>query len=120
MDSVPQSKRFAIVNDLVNQGYSILLLCHLAKVSRSGYYRWMKRQAITSPKQLEDEQVKEKIAECFHKVRGIYGYRRIKVWIEKKYEQHINRKRIHRLMKVMGFKRSFARKGLITAKKKRT
>ncbi|WJQ82915.1 IS3 family transposase [Brevibacillus brevis] len=62
----------------------------------------MKRQAITSPKQLEDEQVKEKIAECFHKVRGIYGYRRIKVWIEKKYEQHINRKRIHRLMKVMG------------------
>ncbi|WGV57405.1 IS3 family transposase [Brevibacillus brevis] len=102
MDSVPQSKRFAIVNDLVNQGYSILLLCHLAKVSRSGYYRWMKRQAITSPKQLEDEQVKEKVAECFHKVRGIYGYRRIKVWIEKKYEQHINRKRIHRLMKVMG------------------
>lgn len=102
MDSVPQSKKFAVIEDLANQGYSILLLCHLAQVSRSGYYKWVKRQLITTPKQLEDEQIKGKIAKCFKEVRGIYGYRRVTVWLEKKYGLKVNRKRVHRLMNVMG------------------
>lgn len=44
----------------------------------------------------------ERIAEYFKKVRGIYGYRRVKVWLEKKYGLTINRKRVQRLMNVMG------------------
>ncbi|MDR7319745.1 IS3 family transposase [Brevibacillus nitrificans] len=102
MDSVPYDQKFAVIKELTMRGYCVLLLCQLAQVSRSGYYKWVKRQEIVSPKQLEDQQLKWKITECCKEVKGIYGYRRVKVWIEKKYGLKINRKRVQRLMNVMG------------------
>ncbi|MDQ0859832.1 hypothetical protein QFZ72_003311 [Bacillus sp. V2I10] len=42
------SNLFQIIDDLSN--HSIQLLCHLAKVSRSGYYKWVKRKALPSEK----------------------------------------------------------------------
>ncbi|MCM3783921.1 IS3 family transposase [Neobacillus mesonae] len=55
-----------------------------------------------SPKQLENRQIQKKIAECHRKLRGIYGYRRVRVWIKKKYGLQVNHKRIQRLMNEMG------------------
>jgi len=102
MDSVPRGKKFAVIEELAKQGYDISLLCHLAQVSRSGFYKWMKRQTTPSSKQLEDEQVMEKMAECFREVRGIYGYRRMRIWMAKKYGLKINHKRVQRLMNALG------------------
>jgi putative transposase len=39
---------------------SIQLLCEIAGVSRSGYYKWVKRQERPSQKQLEDRAAKGK------------------------------------------------------------
>ena len=40
MDRKP-STLFQIIHELSTQAHSIQLLCHLAKVSRSGYYKWV-------------------------------------------------------------------------------
>ncbi|MED4946702.1 IS3 family transposase, partial [Parageobacillus thermoglucosidasius] len=76
----------------------------LAKNTRSGYYKWVKRQERPSQKQLEDEQLKEKIKECHEEGKGIYGYRRVKVWLKRKHKLDINHKRVQRLMREMGIR----------------
>ncbi|OEF95966.1 integrase, partial [Vulcanibacillus modesticaldus] len=50
----------------------------------------------------EDEKLKNKILECHQKVKGIYGYRRIKGWLKRRYNLKVNHKRVQRLMKEMG------------------
>ncbi|EJL24697.1 IS3 family transposase [Brevibacillus sp. BC25] len=101
MESVPYKKRFALIEELAKNGHSVLLLCQLAQVSRSGYYKWIKKKEVITPKQLEDEQIKRGITECHKEVKGIYGYRRVKIWLEKKSPLPINHKRIQRCMNEM-------------------
>lgn len=103
MEDVPHPKRFTVIHEMAGK-YPVRLLCDLAGVSTSGYYKWVKRQNSPSEKQLEDEGLKHNIKKCHEKVNGIYGYRRVKVWLERTYEQTINHKRVQRLMKEMGIK----------------
>lgn len=102
MEAVPAHKKFVIIQEMAGVYGSIQQLCEIAGVSRSGYYKWGKRQKHPSQKQLEDEQLKIKIEECHKKRKGIYGYRRVKVWLKRKYKLNINHKRVQRLMKEMG------------------
>ncbi|TVZ75342.1 integrase-like protein [Aeribacillus composti] len=55
-------------------------------------------------KHLEDEQLKEKIKQCHKEVKGIYGYRRVTVWLKRKHKRDINHKRVQRLMREMGIR----------------
>jgi hypothetical protein len=41
--------------------YSVSLLCKIAGVSRSGYYKWLERKQCPSAKQLEDQVLKDKL-----------------------------------------------------------
>jgi putative transposase len=104
MEAVPAHKKFAIIQEMAGCYSSIQLLCEIAGVSRSGYYKWVKRQERPSRKHLEDEQLKEKIKECHEEVKGIYGYRRVKVWLKRKYKMDINHKRLQRLLREMGIR----------------
>ncbi len=90
MEAVPTHKKFAIIHEMAGNHISIQELCKIAGVSRSGYYNWVKRQKHPSQKQLEDEQLKIKIEKCHKKLKGIYGYRRVKVWLKRKYKLNIN------------------------------
>jgi len=103
MEAVPIHEKFIIIQTMADR-YSIQMLCTLAEVSRSGYYKWLIRMQSPSAKRLEDEQIKEKVKECHEKINKIYGYRRVKTWLERKYKLHINHKRVQRLMKEMGIK----------------
>ncbi|NUK29675.1 transposase [Parageobacillus sp. VR-IP] len=47
---------------------------------------------------------KEKIKECYEERKEIYGYRRVKVWLKRKYQLNINHKRVQRLMREMGIR----------------
>ncbi|USK57722.1 IS3 family transposase (plasmid) [Cytobacillus solani] len=96
------SNLFEIIDDLSN--HSIQLLCHLAKLSRSGYYNWVKRKAFPSKRRIEDEKLKQKIIECHQKYKGIYGYRRIKIWLKRTYDIHINHKKVQRLLSELALK----------------
>jgi len=98
MEEVPTHKKYGVVKEMSEGNYSIQLLCKIAQVSKSGYYKWLKRQESPTKKQLEDEEIKKKIMECHKKLKGIYGYRRVQTWLEKKYELKMNHKRVQRLM----------------------
>ncbi|CAG9623296.1 IS3 family transposase [Sutcliffiella rhizosphaerae] len=108
---------YQVIDDLSKQAHSIKLLCHLTKVSRSGYYKWVKRKAVPSEKQLEDEKIKQKIIECHKKCKGIYGYRRIQIGLKRTYEIHINHKKIQRLLSELGIKSIIRRKRIYYGKK---
>ncbi len=74
-------------------------------MSRSGFYRWKKTTDICVPKkQREDEAIKGKMLECHGQLKGIYGYRRVKVWLMRKHGLHLNHKRVQRLMRELGIK----------------
>ena len=102
MGAVPTGKKFQVIQDMSKKKCSIQLLCEIADVSPSDYYKWMKRQASPSKKQIEDKEMKTLIMECHKKLKGIYGYRRVRVWLTLKYNLHIKHKRIHRLMRELG------------------
>jgi putative transposase len=69
----------------------------VAGVSRSGYYKWLSR--CESKK---DNELREKIRHEYHRLKGIYGYRRMKLLLERRYGVHVNHKRVYRLMRQMG------------------
>ncbi|HDI6901680.1 TPA: transposase, partial [Staphylococcus aureus] len=58
----------------------------------------------SSELELENEQLKREIESIYHKYNGIYGYRRIYIYIRLKLGKQVNRKRIYRLMKELNLK----------------
>lgn len=75
-----KQNRYRIIKEM-SANYSVTLLCETAGVSRSGYYKWLKRQGMVTPKQKEDAYLKELILSCHQKMKGIYGYYRVKTWL---------------------------------------
>ena len=60
--------------------YSISEMCRFFKVSRSGYYDYVKRMDIPA----WDLPLAETIRECQDKCGKTYGYRRVHIWLEKR------------------------------------
>lgn len=90
--------RFNIIHQL-KQKYPVQLLCKIAQVSRSGYYKWLKRQNCR-----RDHKIKQIISSEYHRLKGIYGYRRMRILLKRKYGIHVNHKRVYRLMKLLQLK----------------
>jgi putative transposase len=88
------------------------MLCEIAEVSRSGYYKWKKRKANLSRKQKEDQFIMSKIVECEQDpdINGSFGYPRVRIWLKRKYGLQINHKRVYRLMKEMGIQAKIRKK----------
>ena len=59
--------------------YSISEMCRFFKVSRSGYYGFLKRKDIPD----KDLPLSNKIKECQEKSHRTYGYRRVHIWLER-------------------------------------
>jgi len=51
MEAVPTHKIYNVIKQMAEKDYPINLLCEIGKVSRSGYYKWLKRQVSPSSKQ---------------------------------------------------------------------
>ena len=60
--------------------YSISEMCRFFKVSRSGYYDYVKRMDIPA----WDLPLAETIRECQDECGKTYGYRRVHIWLERK------------------------------------
>lgn len=73
--------------------YSISEMCRFFKVSRSGYYGFVKRM----DKPANDLELFELIRECQTETKQTYGYRRVAIWLERKGIHH-NPKTILRVM----------------------
>ncbi|MBP1916370.1 transposase InsO family protein [Lederbergia galactosidilyticus] len=90
---------------------SILLLCEIADISRSAYYKWLNR--TPSVRELQNEAIIKEIKALHAEVDGIYGYRRMTLNMNRKFDRNFNHKRIYRLMKVFGIQ-------FVIRKKKKT
>lgn len=85
-------------------------LCQLANVSRAGYYKWLTRQAQTTAKDKEDEQLQSLLRRGYAKHRGRYGYRRLTAWLNQQGDQQYNHKRVYRLLDAINLKAKIRRK----------
>ncbi|AIK36863.1 integrase core domain protein [Bacillus pseudomycoides] len=110
MKAVSKARKFEVIHEMSEKGFTVTVLCDIAGVTRSGYYKWIKRHSTPSEKQSEDVKIKKKILKCHKKLRGIYGYRRVQVWLKVTYNLHVNHKRIQRLMGELGIKAIIRRK----------
>jgi len=78
--------------------YSIKAMCEFFKVSKSGYYDFVKRM----DKPNRDEVLASEIAQCQEISRKTYGYRRVHIWLAKVKHRHINPKTVLRVMRKYG------------------
>lgn len=80
---------------------AIILLCEIAGVSRAAYYKWLHRTAPA--RELENERLWAGIQLLAQQVKGIYGYRRVTLTINRyrvlANQPLINEKRIYRIMR---------------------
>jgi putative transposase len=74
-------------------------MCQVLKVSRSGYYNWLK--CPISPRKKKDMQLKEEIRRIYDQNRKRYGSPRIHQQLLRE-GYHIGKKRVERLMSEMG------------------
>lgn len=79
--------------------YTILMMCELLKVSRNGYYRWLKYG-----ERKEDIALVRCVREIFEDSFKTYGTRRIKKELETEYGWIVSRRRIGRVMRSEGLK----------------
>ncbi len=77
--------------------YSISEMCRFFKVSRSGYYDYVKRMDIPA----RDLSLAEKIRECQNECGKTYGYRRVHIWLERN-GIYCNPKTVLRVMQKYG------------------
>ncbi|NJR54640.1 MAG: IS3 family transposase, partial [Acaryochloris sp. CRU_2_0] len=79
--------------------FPIALMCRVLKLSRSGYYAWIKRK--TSPRTQENEILSQEIQQIHQASRQTYGSPRIHAALIAK-GFHVGRQRVVRLMKKLG------------------
>jgi putative transposase len=88
--------------------FSIVLLCEIARIQRSSYYKWLNRTPPENEKR--NEEILEEIKRLYEKVDGIYGYRRITMNLNRTLPKSINHKRVYRLMRIAGIQSVIRRK----------
>lgn len=98
-----------MIQDLhANENLPVILLCEIASVSRAAYYKWLQR--TPTARELENEAILQDIQAIYEQVGGIYGYRRMKLNINRRYHTKFNHKRIYRLMHIAGLQSVIRRK----------
>ncbi|WP_338062707.1 IS3 family transposase [Virgibacillus halotolerans] len=103
MNQVRFEVKYIAIKELhVEESMSISLLCEIAGIARSSYYKWLNRKP--SKQELQNKEIIKEMIILHKKVEGIYGYRRMKLNMDKKFERKLghklNHKRIYRLMDI--------------------
>ena len=81
---------------------NIALMCKLADVSRSGYYKWVKTLDARQSREEKDKKDFELVLEAYNYQTWKKGARQIKYRINKDHNIKMNLKKIRRLMKKYG------------------
>ena len=84
------------------ENYPIIKLCAVLNINRSSYYKWIKRKSSTN--QLQNEEIIGWIKELYEEQNGILGYRQMTITINRVHKVCYNKKRIRRLMQILGLK----------------
>ena len=104
MNSLRTIHKYEII-ELLNTQYSLKILCKIANVSVSGFYSW-KNRAVNN----NNTEIENLISKIFFEHKGRIGIRRIKMELERKYNQIVNKKKIQRIKQKLGLKTKIRRK----------
>lgn len=83
-------------------------MCKILSISRASYYKWLHHKETAEEK--ENKQIMEWILEFDEKYKHTLGYRRMRNYINREKNKSYSKKRIHRLMKLLGVKSVIRRK----------
>ena len=89
--------KFDVIHQYRNE-YPIQAMCAFFGVSRSGYYRYV--QHLDTPQ--KDMGIAEMIGQCHRECGRTYGYRRVKIWLEREKGIYLNEKTVLRIMQSYG------------------
>lgn len=82
--------------------YPVSVLCEITGITRSAYYKWMKREK--SQNEVMNENLLDLIREAYEETDGILGYHQMTIKIRREQHIKVNYKRIYRLMQISGLK----------------
>jgi len=100
---VKQEAIYIAIKGLSEQKYyPVSVLCKVAEISRSAYYKWLHRKK--SQNELQNENLLTLIKDVYGERDGILGYRQVTIKLRREYNLKVNYKRIYRLMKIVGLK----------------
>lgn len=88
--------------------WNIGWMCKTLEISRAAYYKWLHREVPEN--ELENINLATLIKEYDERFNHILGYRRMTSWINHFNNMSYNRKRVHRIMKVLGIHSSIRKK----------
>ena len=91
--------KYRLVRDLAADGFDVAVACRVLKVSRSGYYEWVRRPP--SDRDLEDAHLANTIMDIHHASRGSYGSPRVHAELRLGMGVKVGRKRVARLMRML-------------------
>lgn len=94
--------KFEIIELLSNE-YNIKSLCLIMKVSRSGYYKWLKNKDILNNYELNRKDLGELIIDI-HKRKPSYGYHRIRKIILDETGWYVSDNLVHKVCKLLNIK----------------
>ena len=94
-----KKKKFAVISQIKSNIFSILRLCKLFGVSKSGYFKWKKH---LPPKR--DEELYKLVERLFIKHKKMPGYRKMVYYILRENGIKYNHKKIYRIMKELNLK----------------
>lgn len=78
-------------------------MCSVFKVSRSGYYEWVKNKDKETPRKKKRKEIEQRIRRIFLDSRRLYGSRKIKEALEQQ-GVYVTGKTVARIMKELGLK----------------
>lgn len=77
-------------------------MCRVLEISRASYYKWLDRKE--TKEELENHEIAQLILEYDERFNHILGYRRMTRWINKFNHKKYSKRRIRRIMKLLGIK----------------
>ncbi|MDP4097390.1 IS3 family transposase [Paenibacillus sp. P96] len=87
---------------------SIQLLCDIAGIPRSSYYKWLNRKP--SSRETDNAKLTQAMLLLYEKVERTFGYRQLTLHLRRQMDSIINAKRVYRLMKLQGIRSVTRRK----------
>lgn len=101
-----KNKYFAISQ--LQSKYQINYLCYLLKISKAGYYKWLKNGMNKFNKW--DFSLAKIIKNTFYYFKAIYGYKMITLWINKIYNLQLKSHIVYRYMQFLKLKAKIRKK----------
>ena len=90
------------------KSYPISELCAILELNRSSYYKWLRRDA--SAQEAKDKELVDCLCILFQESNGIFGYRRMQMNLQRRFNLHCNKKRVYRVMRAIEMQSVIRRK----------